>query len=119
MGFGAECSSIDSWWWKWEIDPISPTVRERRFSSLGPKMTIHAATMMITRTTGINSSTYLPCGENPNHRQFRGGGWSGNDSADRDHMVWPQRPSPCCVGTLPTPAGPATQLVRNGPGDSG
>src|SRR6202022_2604540 len=34
-----------------------------RFRKLGAKITSHAAAMMITRTTGIISSTYLPCGK--------------------------------------------------------
>ncbi len=61
MGWGPECSSTRSCRWKWEIEPISPTVCERRFIRLGVKMTIHAAAMMITRIMGISSSTYAPC----------------------------------------------------------
>ncbi len=45
------------------MELIPPTVRERRFNRLGPRMTSHATTMMITRTMGINSSTGLPWGK--------------------------------------------------------
>ncbi len=55
MGSGAECSRMRSWWWKWVIDWSPPWAR--RLTRFGPRMTTHATTMMITSTTGTNSST--------------------------------------------------------------
>src|SRR5664280_203551 len=61
IGFGPEFSRTRNWRWKCEIELMPPTLCARRLSRLGPNMTIHPAAMMTTRTTGINSSTYLPC----------------------------------------------------------
>ena len=57
--------------------------------------------------------------KNPNHRQFRSGGWSGNDSADIGRASAAHgTPRVRCAQFLHRPVGPA-QLVDNGPGDRG
>ena len=63
------------------MELMPPTVRDRRFRRFGPKMTSQATMMMITRITGINSSTGVPLGKNFNNGQFDCGGWWPDDAA--------------------------------------
>ena len=80
-------------------------------SDSDPEMTIHAATMMITRTTGINSSTYLPCRKTLTRGNSTVVDGRGTTAPTVTTNVWFRQPSPGCVATIPTP-GDVTRSTR-------